>query len=140
VKQLRAQANGLGMRLAGLEKLTHPDAFLPWLAGGAYDVIMPDVKYTGGISGVLKVARHAEEHGIACAPHNPTGPVCHAASLAVCAMSSSIEVLEHQVDETPVFWDMVAGDLPRPSNGISRVPVTPGLGIVIKDEYLPGAQ
>lgn len=139
VKQLRKQANGLGMRLAGLEKLTHPDAFLPWLESGAYDVVMPDVKYTGGISGVLKVAQHAEEHGIACAPHNPTGPICHAASLAACAMSSSIEVLEHQVDETPIFWEMVAGDMPRPLNGISRVPAMPGLGVVIKEEYLPGA-
>jgi galactonate dehydratase len=136
VKELRGQANDLGVRLAGLEKLTHPDAFLPWLRMGCYDVIMPDVKYAGGITGVLQTSKYAQEHATSCAPHNPTGPVCHAASLAVCAMAPSVDILEHQVDETPLFWDMATGDLPRPVNGRSRISEQAGLGIALKEDYL----
>jgi galactonate dehydratase len=76
LRKLRAESNALGMRLAGLEELTHPDAFRPWLEAGCYDVVMPDVKYAGGISGVLRVAELAAQYATACAPHNPTGPVC----------------------------------------------------------------
>jgi galactonate dehydratase len=137
LRKLRAESNARGMRLAGLEELTHPDAFLPWLQAGCYDVVMPDVKYAGGISGVLRVAELAAAHTTACAPHNPSGPVCHAASLAVCAIGSHVEMLEHQFDETPAFWDLVDGDLPRPQKGVSDLPTGLGLGVAIRRALLP---
>lgn len=139
LRKLRAESNALGMRLAGLEELTHPDAFRPWLEAGCYDVVMPDVKYAGGISGVLRVAELAAEHATACAPHNPTGPVCHAASLAACAIGTNMEMLEHQFDETPAFWDLVGGDLPRPHRGVSALPTGKGLGVAIRRGLLPAA-
>ena len=136
LRRLRGQANARGMRLAGLEELTHADAFAPWLDAGCYDVVMPDVKYAGGIGGVMRVADMAARSGTACAPHNPTGPVCHAASLFACAMAPHMEMLEHQFDETPAFWDIVEGDLPRPYNGISRLPEGPGLGVALRPGVL----
>ncbi|WP_413724309.1 mandelate racemase/muconate lactonizing enzyme family protein [Sodalis sp. RH16] len=132
LKRLRGQANVLGMRLAGLEELTGPALFMPWLAAGAYDVVMPDVKYARGISGVLEVAALAASYGIGCAPHNPSGPICHAASLAACAAGQTIELLEHQFDETPAFWRMIADDFPRPSNGESLLPSAWGLGTALR--------
>src|SRR6185436_20717350 len=75
LKRIRTRANARGMRLAGLEELPAPSAFRPYIDAGAYDVVMPDVKYAGGIGGILAIAAAARAHGIACAPHNPTGPV-----------------------------------------------------------------
>ncbi|WP_413739444.1 mandelate racemase/muconate lactonizing enzyme family protein [Sodalis sp. RH14] len=132
LKHLRGAANTLGMRLAGLEELTHPAAFLPWLAAGAYDVVMPDVKYARGITGVLEVATLAAAHGAGCAPHNPSGPIAHAASLVACAISEGIEQLEHQFDETPAFWRLAAADFPRPANGASLTPTLAGLGTALR--------
>jgi len=132
LKRLRGQANGLGMRLAGLEELISPALFIPWFAAGAYDVVMPDVKYARGISGVLDVAAQAAACGIGCAPHNPSGPISHAASLVACAVSETIDQLEHQFDETPAFWQMIDDDFPRPHNGESRLPSAWGLGTPLR--------
>ena len=136
LRRLRGQANARGVRLAGLEELTHAEAFRPWLEAGCYDVVMPDVKYAGGIGGVLKVAELAAGFNTACAPHNPTGPVCHAASLVACALGPNMEMLEHQFDETPNFWDIVDGDLPQPLGGISRLPQGDGLGVALRRSAL----
>lgn len=136
LRRLRGQANARGVRLAGLEELTHAEAFRPWLEAGCYDVVMPDVKYAGGIGGVLKVAELAAGFNTACAPHNPTGPVCHAASLVACALGPNMEMLEHQFDETPKFWDIVDGDLPQPLGGISRLPQGDGLGVALRRSAL----
>jgi len=128
LKRLRALANALGMRLAGLEELTHPRAFLPWLRAGVYDVVMPDVKYARGIGGVREVARLAAAYGTDCAPHNPSGPISHAASLVACALGDRPALLEHQFDETPIFWQLIGETFPHPADGASLTPTLPGLG------------
>jgi galactonate dehydratase len=128
LKRLRHRANVRGMRLAGLEELPSPAAFRPFLAAGAYDVVMPDVKYAGGLRGLLAVAADAHAHGVACAPHNPTGPVCHAASLVACA-AAHLPLLEHQFDESPLFFMLAGTSLPRPAGGTCALPAGPGLGV-----------
>jgi galactonate dehydratase len=117
------------MVLAGLEELTSPRAFERWLAQGAYDVVMPDVKYAGGIRALVAIGALCAKHGAACAPHNPSGPVAHAASLAACAAMPAFRVLEHQVDETPRFFAIAGEGLPAPRDGASALPAGPGLGL-----------
>jgi len=131
LRALRGQANALGVRTAGLEELTHPDAFRPWLEAGCYDVVMPDVKYAGGIGGTLRVGELAAAHGTTCAPHNPSGPICHAASLVTCAMGPGMDLLEHQFDETPAFQALVDDRLPCPRDGLCPVPDGAGLGVAL---------
>jgi len=137
LRALRSTAHGLGVRTAGLEELTHPDAFRPWLAAECYDVVMPDVKYAGGIGGVLRVGELAAALGATCAPHNPSGPICHAASLVACAMGADMDLLEHQFDETPAFHALVGDALPRPRDGRCRVPEGPGLGVRLQPDRWP---
>lgn len=131
VAQLRSYASARGMRLAGLEALTSHEAFAPWLDAGAYDVVMPDVKYCGGIAELITIGREAARRGIACAPHNPSGPVCHAASLAACTALAEPVLLEHQWDETPWFFSIGGAALPRPAGGTSALPVAAGLGVAL---------
>ena len=129
IRQFRARANGKGIRTAGCELRTGVAGFAPFLEAGLYDVIMPDVKYAGGLATVLEIAELAERSGVACSPHNPSGPICHGHSVQVSAAVSGFLILEMQFDETPLFDEIVAGDSFRPSAGRIRVPDRPGLGV-----------
>ena len=126
---LRARVNARGMRLAGLEHAVGVAGFLPWLRAGAYDAMMPDVKYVGGLTEMLRIADALAAHGVAFSPHNPTGPICHAMSLHICAVAREVDRLEVQFDETPAFGQLVGGDVPQQSGGVSALPTGVGLGM-----------
>ncbi|MGF1476463.1 MAG: mandelate racemase/muconate lactonizing enzyme family protein [Geminicoccaceae bacterium] len=110
ITRLRTQANRSDIRLAGLEMGVGVESFEPFLEAGAYDVIMPDVKYVGGLDIFVRLAERVEAHGALVSPHNPTGPVCHAASLHIAAVLPAFDSLEMQFDETPLFAQL-AGSL-----------------------------
>jgi galactonate dehydratase len=128
LRRLRSQANERGMRLAGCESMTGLDAFRAFLDAGAYDVIMPDVKYAGGLAEMLKIGEAAERGRVECSPHNPTGPIAHLHSLHLSALLGSFPFLEFQLGESPRFFDLVDGDLPDPMRGTSGLPRGAGLG------------
>jgi len=125
---LRARANAAGIRLAGLETSIQRHAFAPYLAAGAYDVMMPDVKYCGGPQEMLAIADDMTRHGVTFSPHNPTGPICHAHSLHICATLPQSDLLETQFDETPMFDSLVDHTLPQPVEGFVSLP-TGGAGL-----------
>lgn len=128
---LRRRAAGHGIRLAGLEMGTSPAAFAPYLEAGAYDVIMPDVKYLGGLARFQELAEFARRHGAIVSPHNPTGPICHAASLHVAAVLPELDSLEVQFDETPLFDALVGGPVSAVADGAAALPPGVGLGVAI---------
>jgi len=136
LRALRGQANRLGMRLAGCETEVGLAGFEPYAAAGAYDVMMPDIKYVGSIEEMLAIGRRLDRAGVAFSPHNPSGPVSHAASLQLCAVVPAMERLELQFDETPLFDAIAGGVLPRPSGGASALPAGPGLGCALDPAVL----
>lgn len=127
IARLTRRANELGMRTAGGEMIAGADAALAMCAGKLYDVLMPDIKYCGGFEGMLAIASVCADRGVDLAPHNPTGPVAHVASLQACAASPTLLWLEHQWNESPLF-DTLAGPLPLLVDGAFEVPAAPGLG------------
>ncbi len=129
LRHLRGLCAAAGMRLAGLENANGLAATQPFLAGGAYDVIMPDVKYAGGIFELLRIALAAEMNDVLCSPHNPTGPICHAASLHVAAAIANCPVLEHQFNETPLFDAIVGNRFGALTDGLATPPPGPGFGV-----------
>jgi galactonate dehydratase len=131
IRRLRGLANARGMRLAGCEELVGLDSFMPFLAAGAYDVLMPDVKYCGGPQEMLRIAAAMERHGVAFSPHNPSGPVCHAASLHVCAAAGALDRLEAQFDEAPLFADLLVAPTPPCVDGQSALPAGVGTGVAL---------
>jgi len=136
LKRLRRQADELGIRFAGLEKGVGLEAYIPYLQNGIYDVIMPDVKYCGGIQAARNIAALADVYGVKASPHNPTGPVCHMASSHLAATLSNLNLLELQFDESPFFSELAAESIPQVENGFINLPEGPGLGIDLKEDVL----
>lgn len=134
IRDLRRLANQRGMRLAGLENAFRLQDFRCF--ADAYDVLMPDVKYIGGISGLLDAGRILADSGAAVSPHNPNGPVSHAASLHAAALFPKIDSLEIQFDETSHFDGLVSAALPPVIAGSGTVPSGQGLGVVFDAELL----
>ena len=138
--RLRAAANRRGVLLAGLETAIGVAGFRPFVEAGAYDVMMPDVKYVGGLSEVVRLADVMRDAGIAFSPHNPTGPVCHAVSLHVCAAVGDLHSLEMQFDETPLFAALVGADLQHVADGTMPVPYGLGAGLTLQAGPLAGCR
>jgi galactonate dehydratase len=129
LRRLRGRANDIGVRLAGCEMMIGLQGFQPFLDAGVYDVIMPDVKYVGGVRELVRIAGAAARQGVACSPHNPSGPIAHAHSLHVSAHLPLLPFLEIQYGESPLFFDIVDGPLPHPRLGRSDLPRGTGLGV-----------
>lgn len=131
--RLRHQCNALDMRLAGLETSVRWDSFRPFCEGGAYDVVMPDMKYVGGIFEMQQTARRCSDLGLAVSPHNPSGPICHAASLQLSATLPGFDRLELQFDESPIFDELVGSPFAAIMGGQTVIPEAPGLGVTLDD-------
>jgi galactonate dehydratase len=129
IRQARAAANAKGLRLAGGELKVGRAAFERLIEAGAYDVLMPDMKYVGGYAEFAAVAEAAARAGVLISPHSPTGPVCHAHSVHASAACAPFLILEMQFDETAAFTSIATGDLPMPVDGEVRTPRAAGLGI-----------
>jgi galactonate dehydratase len=80
---------------------------------------------------MLAIAQVCADHGVAFAPHNPTGPVAHVASIHACAAAPATLILEHQWNESPLFGGLVHDALPALVDGAFGVPTTPGLGVAL---------
>jgi galactonate dehydratase len=136
LRRIRHRANALGVLTAGCESLTGLGAFQAFLDAGVYDVVMPDVKYAGGLAEMLRIAEAAATHGTLCSPHNPTGPIAHLHSVHVSALIGALPFLEFQYGESERFFDLVDGDLPDPRGGASALPSGAGLGARIAMDEL----
>ncbi|MEV8468899.1 enolase C-terminal domain-like protein [Fluviibacterium sp. DFM31] len=135
---LRALAHAHDMRLAGLEMSVSPDQVLPFLKAGAYDVIMPDVKYAGGCHGILEMAKLARGYGTAVSIHNPSGPIAHMASVHTALALDNGQLLEMQFDESPMFTSIVS-EMVLPEAGTVVPPAAPGLGCALTPQAIAGA-
>ncbi|UFN47654.1 mandelate racemase/muconate lactonizing enzyme family protein [Roseomonas sp. OT10] len=134
IRRLRGMANDRGMRLAGAESLCGLAAYRALIEAGGYDVLMPDIKHCGGHAEMLRIAALAQTAGVELAPHNPTGPICHAHSLHACAAIPNAGRLEVQFGETERFFTLVAGgESLRFRDGAGALPPGPGLGVALEE-------
>ena len=124
------------MRQAGLEQSIGWEVIRPYCEAGAYDVVMPDVKYIGGVHELQRVAACCADLGVAVSPHNPSGPISHAFSLQVSATLAAFDRLEMQFDESPLFDALVGAPFPPTVNGQAPLPSGPGIGVALSDALL----
>lgn len=136
LQRIHAGARDSGMKLAGAERQIGLGGFAPFVDDGLLDVVMPDVKYAGGYGEMLRIAARCAQRGVHFAPHNPTGPVCNLASMHICAVAPAFLVLEHQLAESPLFYDVAGGYQPKLVNGCFELPDAPGIGIELDNAVL----
>jgi galactonate dehydratase len=128
LQRVRKFAQDCGVLLAGAERQVGPWGFEPIAQGKLLDVVMPDIKYSGGYAAMLRIAARVAQSGIHFSPHNPTGPVCTLGSLHVCSLVPNFLILERQ-SEGSVYDRIIRGAHPAFRDGEYHLPEGPGLGI-----------
>ncbi len=118
------------LELIGGEALWGIEGFWPYLVEGIWDVIMPDVKHCGGISGLMSLAAVASARGVAVAPHNPSGPVAMAASAQAAAAMPALRSLEYAWGEVP-WRTSLLDPAEQIVDGALVVAQGPGLGVTL---------
>lgn len=110
------------------ERLISAAAFEPFLAAGAAEFYLPDVKHIGGIGELLKLAAASRDRGVWITPHNPSGPISTLASASALASVPHAAPLEFAWGEAA--WRPDVLDPPeRTSGGALALPLgRPGLG------------
>ena len=127
---IKRAAQRVKMPIAGGESLPHAKAFYAYAAAGAADILMPDVKYCGGLLELRKIAALAEAMSLTIAPHGPASPIGNFAVSHVCAGMPNFHILEFSFGEVP--W---RAELVDPPELIERSHLAltdrPGFGIVL---------
>jgi galactonate dehydratase len=132
---LRFVREHIGMPVAGGESLIGRSGFWDIINRRLLDVIMPDVKHTGGILELRKIAATAEVCGLSISPHNPSGPVSTLASVHVSAVLPNFMALEYPWGEAPWRRELVAPE-EIVQDGAITVPDRPGLGFALNEDVV----
>ena len=116
--------------IAGGETLTRRQAFAPWLAAGAFDIVQPDVTKVGGISEERRIGWLAQEHGIRFIPHGWNTALGLAADLQLASAFAGTDLVEYLVG-SPYIDEITVGGWSLDADGMLTIPDGPGLGIGI---------
>ena len=124
------------MPTAGGESIYGVRGFYPYIAAGAVHIVMPDVKYCGGVLELKKIAALAEGAGLLVAPHGPASPVGNAVAAQVCATLPNFHILEFSYGEVP--WRAEVIDPPEDvlKGGYLALSRRPGFGIELNEKTL----
>jgi galactonate dehydratase len=118
------------MPTAGGESIFGIKGFHEYVSAKAVDILMPDVKYCGGVFELKKIAALAEAAGVPVAPHGPASPLGNAVAAQVASTLPNFKILEYSFGE--VAW---RADLIEPPEEIDRGYLTlsdkPGYGITL---------
>jgi galactonate dehydratase len=123
------------MTTAGGEAIVGIQAFYRYAAAGVVDVLMPDVKWCGGLLELRKVAAMAEGMNLKVSPHGPASPVGNIAAGHACVTLPNCEINEFAYAEVP--W---RGDLVEPPETFEKGHLTlssqPGFGVALNEKIV----
>ncbi len=122
------------MNTAGGESIFGLTKFREYMEAKSVDIIMPDVKYCGGMLELKKVAALAESYGIPVSPHGPASPIGNAAAAQVSATLPNFLILEHGFGEVPWRAELVNPPEQFQKGGTITLTDRPGLGIELNDK------
>jgi D-galactarolactone cycloisomerase len=114
--------------ISGGEVLTRRQSFVPWLQGGAFDIVQPDVTKVGGISEERRIAWMAEENGVRFIPHGWNTALGLAADLQLASANKHTDMVEY-LTGSPFIDEIVTTPWKLDSDGYLAIPNGPGLGI-----------
>ena len=135
IEPLAAINQAAKMPTAGGEMVLGVKGFYAYIKAGAVDIIMPDVKYCGGILELKKIAALAEGAGLQVAPHGPASPVGNVAAAHVASTIPNFPILEFSYGEVP--WRAEVINPPEQlSNGRITLSDRPGFGITLNEKTI----
>ena len=123
------------MATAGGEGIVGIEAFYRYAAAGVVDVLMPDVKYCGGLLELRKVAGMAEGMGLRVSPHGPASPVANVAAGHACVALPNCEINEFAYAEVPWRAELIVPP-EHFDNGRLTIDEQPGFGIQLNDKIV----
>lgn len=120
--------------ICGSETLSGMTSFREMISEGAFDYVMLDTGWCGGLSEGRKIAALADSFCKPFAPHDCTGPVQLWAGLHLTAHASNA-LFQEVVRANLASWykDLVT-ELPQISDGYAAVPTAPGIGTELRPE------
>ena len=116
------------MPMAGGEVMWNRHGFRKLLDTDCLDVLMPDVKYCGGIKELQWISNLADDYGVLISPHGPSGPVSVAAAVQAMLGTQNFLILEYAFGEVDWREELTMGS-ERIIDGHIPAPEKPGLGI-----------
>lgn len=119
--------------IAGGEVLTRRQAFQPWLAAGAFDIVQPDVTKVGGISEERRIAWMAQDYGVRFIPHGWNTAVGLAADLQLASAFPGTNLVEY-LTGSPFIDDITVGGWKLDHEGMLEIPNLPGLGLELNPD------
>ena len=122
-----------GIRLAGAERQVAASGFQRYVDNKLLAVVMPDIKYAGGYTEIVKICKLTGPAGIEYSPHNPTSPLCTLASLHASAVAENFLIFEHQLAENERYMEVLIGKHPPLVEGCYPIPDAPGTGMELND-------
>ncbi len=121
--------------ISGGEVLTRRQAFLPWLQGGALDIVQPDVTKVGGITESRRIAWMAEDYGVRFIPHGWNTAVGLAADLQLASAFAGTDLVEY-ITGSAYVDELNAEGWVLDDEGMLLIPDKPGLGFVLDTDAL----
>ncbi len=109
--------------------------FYDFLTKKSADIIQPDVSHVGGIMEMKKIAAMAECCQIPLCPHNPSGPVAHAATLHLAACITNFYLLETMSADVD-YRNQICTENLLFEDGMIHISNEPGLGIDINEDAI----
>jgi L-alanine-DL-glutamate epimerase-like enolase superfamily enzyme len=140
VDGMRRLRDATSVRIAGGEMTRDPAALRGLITAGALDVLQPDAALVEGITGLSRIARLAEAHGVAFTPHTWTNGAGVMANLHLTAGVADAAFLEFPYD--PPEWsldrrDFILAEPLRPDGeGWLNLTDAPGLGYDLDEDRL----
>ena len=114
--------------LIGGESARGTRDLLPFLDRGIWDVLMPDIRFFGGVTELVALSSLAEQFQVRIAPHNPRGPVGTLASAHAMVGCPVFYALEFQHAECD-WRDALTAGSERIENGTLRLGDDAGIGM-----------
>lgn len=126
----------LDIPVIGAETVPGGVAALPnYLHAGALDMVLCDVYWKGGVTGMLKAATLCEAMGVGVASHHAASPLMNFANLHVLCGATAATMIEILVPEEG-YNHALASYLAPDREGMVRPPDAPGLGVEIDWDYV----
>ena len=127
--------NKLSMRIAGYETETLISNMSMMIDEHCMDVVQSDVCWSGGLTGIRKIAGMAEARYMEFMPHCFVSGIGMLASLHLACGVANAESCEWDMSDTPFLNDLLVTPIQRDGCFV-KAPDAPGLGVELREDIL----